>query len=151
MSLTTENEPLKLFQTFLDENWVDEILFPKPELYVANDSTEAIQRLDITSNDAIVISPGSNDKITMRGNWVYYDRLFDISILVQTSDSRQRAMNLTKEVRAICFIYKYVFPGWQRVKYLGRREYVNTDLNIWRTEINIQLENYAILAETTLL
>jgi hypothetical protein len=150
MTLEAELEPIEAFTNFLSEYWIPTTNFEKPKFIISNDPDDTSIRNDLNDGDIVTILPGSDDQFTMRGNWVYYDRLFSIQVIVQTMISRQRMMDIGKMLRAICFVHKYDLDNWQRVKYLGRREYVNTDVNIWRSDMNFQLENYAVLSETAL-
>ena len=147
---TDEYEPLGKMQELLDENWVEYIDVPKPTLQIVNDPDDAISRIDMWDNDYLLIAMPSPEQIRPRGNFVYHDRITQILLTTATRVSRQRMRNLYKEIRAICFMKKHVFPNWQLLRPISYRELYGTDQNIWRGEYLVQLENHAVLSETTI-
>lgn len=150
MSFVEESEPLETFKDLLNDNWVSYQEIPVPTIIIANDPDEAISRISLMDSDYIIISAGTGGQIKMRGNWTYYDKTFEIMLNILTKESRQRLRNIYKEIRSICFINKHIFTGWQLVRPIRFGEMTNMDLNIWRGEFLINLENNAILAETSI-
>jgi predicted phosphohydrolase len=148
-SFVSENEPLESMRDLLVDNWVNYEEVQIPSIIIANDPDEAISRVNLNESDYIIISAGSGESIRMRGNWSYYDKTFELVLNILTKESRQRLRNIYKVIRSICFINKWNFPNWQLVRLIRYREYTNTDINIWRSEILVNLENNAILAETS--
>jgi len=147
---SNEVEPLQDFKNLLDENWVEYSDIPKPYLLIVNDVDEAISRINLNESDYLLISVGSGEQYRMRGNWTYYDKIFEIVFNVLTKENRQRLRNINKEIRSICLINKHSFPNWQLIRPIRYREYANTgDINIWRGEITVNLENAGIKAEET--
>ena len=151
MVFTEESEPLSDFKDLLDTYWVSYQEIPKPEILVANDPEEPISRINLMDNDYIVITSPSSEQVRYRGNVSYIDRIFPIMVTCYTKESRQRMRNMYKEVRAICLIHKHTFTNWQLIRLLsGTKEYFNQDLNLWRGEIQLQVESHGVTAETTI-
>ena len=148
MPFVEESEPLSTIQSLLNDNWVSYSESPLPEIIIANDPEETISRVDFMNmGDYIIISMSGNEDIRYRGNVTYYDRIFPIALNVLTKESRQRLRDIYKVIRSICFIKKHNFTGWQLIKLLRYQELVGTDINIWRGQIVLQLENHGIAAE----
>ena len=146
-----ETEPLETMRSLLESNWVSYQEIPKPSIIIANDPEEPISRIDLNFGDYMVITSPSAEQVRYRGNVSYIDRIFPIMITCYTKESRQRMRNMYKEVRAICLIHKHTFPHWHFIRLLsGTREYFNTDLNLWRGEIQLQVESHGVLAETSI-
>ena len=149
-SLSSETEPVKTMHDLINDSWIVTEDFPRPELYISNDANDITNRLDNSTVDTILISPGSGEQYKYRGNIQYYDRIYQIKLIIQTADSRQRLRDLWKMVRAIIFDNKHLFSGYQLIVMQRYAELLNTDLNIWRAEINLQLESHGIPADTLL-
>lgn len=145
------DEPLGDMKTLLDTNWVEYRDAPKPYLLIVNDVDEAISRINLNESDYLLIRQDGPEQEKYRGNISYHDLIFPIGISIITKENRQRMRNIYKEVRAICFIHKHSFSGWQFIRLLtGCTEMVNENLNIWRGEVRLQLENHAIRSDQTI-
>jgi hypothetical protein len=149
-SLTAENDPLSDMKTLLDESWIESATFPKPELDISNDPDNAVQRLDMTSNDIILITTGGGEQIKYRGNIQYYDRYYPVTLTIQTSISRGRLRNLWKMCKAIFFDNKWAFPSYQLIVMQRYTEMLNTDTNVWRAIVEVSLQSNGVSAETLL-
>ncbi len=147
MSLTIESEPLSDLKDLLNDYWEETKDFPKPQLLITNDPENAVSRLNLQDGDAIVISQGP-EQIRYRGNISYFDRVNQININIYTMEDRQKLNNLYKMVRAICFDRKHNFPSWQLIRLLSFQEMVEENLNIWRAQLSLQLENHGVAVDT---
>ena len=150
MVWTDEVEQLSAMKELLDTYWVAYEEIPKPELVIVNDVDEAISRVNIGYGDYVLISIASPEQIRPRGNFTYQDRISSIMFSILTKESRQRMRNIYKQIRAICGIHKHTFTGWQLIRPMSHRELFGVDLNIWRGELVVQLENHAVAAETAI-
>ena len=83
------------------------------------------------------------------GNWTYGNRVYNISLEVYTNTSRQRLYDIVKEVRRICHARIHSLTSFQRIIFAAFSEDTQEQVNIWTGSITIQLENNAILLETT--
>ena len=83
------------------------------------------------------------------GNWKYCNRLYIIELEIQTNANRQRLYDLVKEVRRICHARMHNLTNFQRIRFMSFSESTQEEVNIWKGSITIQLENNAILLETT--
>jgi len=142
-----ESEPLETLKDLLNDNWVSYQECPLPEILVVNDPDEAISRINLMDNDYVVISMSGNEEIRPRGNFAYNDRIFPIALNILTKESRQRMRNISKIVRSICFMKKHNFTGWQLIRPLRFTEMIGTDINLWRGQFLLQLENHAVFSE----
>ncbi len=148
MAYTSESIPEDSLSTLLDDNWVEYEQIPKPQIIVANLPEEPYARFDMNLGDAIIIRSEVPEQIRYRGNITYIDRIYTLNISIWTKESRQRLRDLYRTIRAICLIKKHDFPSWQLIRLQSYQELVSVELNIWRGEIRLQLENHGILAET---
>jgi hypothetical protein len=144
-----EFEPLADMKTFIESNWVNYPEAPTPEVQVVNDAEDTIAKIDVWDTDYLLITTGSED-IRPRGNFTYFDRVVQVQITAITKSSRQRLQNMYKELRSMVFINKHAFPNWQLIKPISHKEMVERDLNIWRADFIVQLENHCILADTVI-
>lgn len=149
MGYVAEVVPESTMKDLIEDNWVDYLDTPKPDILIANDPDEAISRFDLNNGDVIVIR-GDPEQIRPRGNFTYYDRIQGLNISFYTMKDRQRLKDMYKMIRAICFIKKHTFTGWQLIRPISYQEMVMESLNIWKAEIRLQLENNAITCETTI-
>lgn len=145
-----ESEPLSDFKTLLEDNWVDYIDVPKPNVVIANDPEETVARVNLQDGDYVIISYSSSEQIRPRGNFTYEDHIVSILFTFLTKKDRQRMRDIYREIRGICSIKKHDFPNWQLIRPMNHRELINTDLNIWRGEFIAQIENHAVLMVASL-
>lgn len=149
MTWSDETEPMETLRDLLNDNWVSYLEVPKPDILIANDPDAAISRVDMNFGDYVIISMSGNEDIRMRGNFSYYDRVFPISLNILTKESRQRMRNIFKVIRAICFMKKHDFTGYQLIRLSRISEMIGTDINIWRAQILLQVESHAVRVETS--
>jgi hypothetical protein len=148
MAFLEESDPCETMRVLLDENWVEYQEVPKPEIIVMNDDSDPVARFNNSETDFIIISMGGPERIQYRGNIVYHDRVYPLTISFYTKESRQRLRNIYKIIRSICFINKHDFDEWQLIRMQSYQELVNDALNIWKGNMQIQLENHAVCSET---
>jgi hypothetical protein len=122
---------------------------PTPEIQIVNDAEDAVAKISVWETDYILIATSTED-IRPRGNFTYFDRVVQIQMTAVTKSSRQRLQNMYKELRSIMFINKHIFPNWQLIRPISHKEMVERDLNIWRSDFTVQLENHCILADTSI-
>ena len=146
-----ESEPLSELKTLITENWIVLPETPLPQILIVNDPEDAISKIDFRDVDYLLLSMNGNEQITMRGNWIYWDHLWPVLITIATVVDRQRLQNIKKMLRTILFVEKYLLPTWERIKLQSYAEmFGQGDINIWRGQLAIMLENYAVLAENTI-
>ena len=155
MTFVAETEPLDLIRTFIVDNWEETFTTPIPSVRVVNqDKSDDFEsdmsfRMDLLNEgDAVIIKSDGPERIYYRGNITYIDKLYPISIEIITKENRQRVRNLAKMIRAICLDNKWDVPNWQLVRLIGYQESVAQELNIWRAVLKLQVENYAVGADT---
>ena len=148
MSFIEESEPLEIMKSLLEDNWVEYRETPKPIVLVANSSDEPYARFDMNEGDHIILRMGAPEIVRYRGNITYHDRIYSMGLSIWTKESRERLRNLYKVIRSICFIKKHIFSEWQLIRLASYQEMINSELNIWRGEITLTLENHAVLSET---
>ena len=82
----------------LDTNW-NASNVTKPLLIEMTGANDAI-RIDLNRGDLIIGSPGSPTlEETPIGNWKFVNRMYNISLSIQTKASRQRLYDLMWEIR----------------------------------------------------
>jgi hypothetical protein len=151
MAFVEEFDPISDLKTLLENNWVDYAEAPQPHIQIVNDVDDAVSKADFSDTDYVFIKQDSQEQERYRGNVTYHDLIFPMEISITTKVSRQRMRNLYKEIRSICLINKHLFPNYQFLHLMtGCTEMVEVDLNIWRGDIRLQVENHAILCETSI-
>lgn len=85
------------------------------------------------------------------GNWTYGNRVYNLALEVYTTHTggRQRLYDIVGEIRRICHARMHSLTSFQRIKFVSFSEATQEQVNIWTGSIIIQLENNAILLETT--
>jgi|TARA_R100000005_G_C4996057_1_gene202920 hypothetical protein len=121
----------------------------KPALITVNGANEPY-RFDLNVGDHLI---GRNGDPAMTetpiGNWKYGDRVFQVELELFTLTSRQRLYDLMREVRRICHARIHSLTNFQRQQFLSFTEETSDQANVWTGTIDIQLENNAVLLETT--
>jgi hypothetical protein len=145
---SNELEPLEELKKLISDKWVVQANFPHPSIVIANDPEEAISRVNFGNFgeiDYIIITEGNGEQFNYRGNAIYGDFVYSVVINVLSAVSRQQVRNDYKMIKMILATYKHEFTGWQFIRPLNYRELVGTgDINIWRIEYQIQLENHGV-------
>ena len=90
-TFTNESDPLEVMKNLLEDNWVVFEDIPKPaNILVANDPNDPISRVNLNKGDYVIIRAEAQETIRGRGNYHYYDRIYQVSIEFATKESRQR-------------------------------------------------------------
>ena len=107
-------------------------------------------RVDLNVNDQIIGRAGNPamDEQPI-GNYKYGNRQYMVELTVYTLVDRQRLYNIMREIRRICHVKVHGLTNFQRVKFVNFSEQTQQQVNMWVGTIGIQLENRAVLLETT--
>lgn len=144
-----EPMPVKEFIDELNSQWVANNV-TKPQLIEVTGETNDPLRFNLNVNDVLFGRAGDPaQEETPIGNWKYGNRLYRIELEIQTNANRQRLYDLVKEVRRICHARMHNLTNFQRIRFMSFSESTQEEVNIWKGSITIQLENNAILLETT--
>ena len=144
-----EPMPVKEFIDELNSQWVANNV-TKPQLIEVTGETNDPLRFNLNVNDVLFGRAGDPaQEETPIGNWKYGNRLYRIELEIQTNANRQRLYDLVKEVRRICHARMHNLTNFQRIRFMSFSESTHEEVNILKGSITIQLENNAILLETT--
>ena len=144
-----EPMPVKEFIDELNSQWVANNV-TKPQLIEVTGETNDPLRFNLNVNDVLFGRAGDPaQEETPIGNWKYGNRLYRIELEIQTNANRQRLYDLVKEVRRICHARMHNLTNFQRIRFMSFSESTQEEVNIWKGSITFQLENNAILLETT--
>jgi hypothetical protein len=149
MPVVQETEYIQIIKDFILNNWVDSQDFPKPDIEIVNDPDDAIAKYNTFDSDVMFLSLAGPEQVKYRGNVSYIDLTVPILVTCVTPVSRQRLYNYYLMLLGLCLTNKFKVPGWQFIRFLSYKELVNENLNLWRSEIQLQLENYALRAYST--
>ena len=83
------------------------------------------------------------------GNYKYGNRSYMVELEVYTLTDRQRLYNIMREIRRIIHVKVHGLTSFQRVRFISFSELTQDQVNLWVGVISIQLENRAVLLETT--
>ena len=146
--MPTEPVPVTDVLAELNTNWNASNVV-KPVL-VEMAGTDSITRIDLNRGDYVIARPGSPtlEEIPL-GNWKYINRTYNITIELQTKNSRQRLYDLMAEIRKICHVRRHSMTSFQRLQFINFNEEVGEQVNIWVGTIELQVVNENILAETS--
>ena len=146
--MPTEPVPVTDVLAELNTNW-NAANVVKPVL-VEMAGTDSITRIDLNRGDYVIARPGSPtlEEIPL-GNWKYINRTYNITIELQTKNSRQRLYDLMAEIRKICHVRRHSMTSFQRLQFINFNEEVGEQVNIWVGTIELQVVNENILAETS--
>ena len=116
------------------------------EVTVANDPI----RFNLNRADYIIGRAGTPEIQEFPiANYKYGNRVYKVTLEVYTKNSRQRLYNLMREVRRVCHARVHSLTNFQRIKFQDFNEANSEQVNIWTGTVTVQLENNAILLETT--
>jgi len=145
--MPTEPIPIDAIMTDLNGQWNANNVV-KPALVTVNAANQPI-RFDLNTGDHLVGRTGSpafeEEPI---GNRKYGNRTYNISIELWTLTSRQRLYDLMREVRRICHSRMHSLTDFQRQQFMSFSEETSEQVNMWTGNIEIRLENNAVLLET---
>ena len=107
-------------------------------------------RIDLNVNDQIVGKAG-NPAVDEQpiGNYKYGNRNYLVELQVYTLANRQRLYDVMREVRRILHVKVHGLTNFQRVRFVNFSELTQDQVNLWTGIITVQLENRAVLLETT--
>ena len=143
-----EPVPVTKVLTELNNGWEASNVV-KPQL-IEMAGTNDVTRIDLNRGDVLIAQPGTPTlEETPIGNWKFINRLYNISISLQTRASRQRLYDLMAEVRRICHVKRHSMVDFQRLQFKSFNEDVGEQLNVWIGTIDLQVVNENILAETS--
>ena len=141
--------PIKEFLDELDSQWNSSNV-TEPQIIEVTGATNDPLRFNLNVNDVIFGRAGDPAmEAPPIGNWTYGNRIYNLGLELYTNNSRQRLYDLVKEVRRICHARMHNLTNFQRIKFVTFSEATQEQVNIWTGSITIQLENNAILLETT--
>jgi hypothetical protein len=147
--MPSEPLPVKEFVDDLDAQWNASNVV-EPRFIEVTGSTNDPLRYDLNVKDVVVARPGNPafDEIPI-GNWKYGNRVYNIELEIHTNNNRQRLYDIIREIRKICHARMHSLTNFQRIRFVSFQELTQQQVNVWSGLVNIQLENSAILLETT--
>ncbi len=115
---------------------------PKPTFILAVSSAA---RFDMNFDGDIVVirmSPGG-EVYQYRDQYAYYDIFVDFILELYTKVSRQRLLDMKKELRRIIFfnMHKPAITGAQLIRAKSFIEETQTQLNIWQGKLSMSVED----------
>ena len=107
-------------------------------------------RIDLNVNDQIVGQAG-NPAMSEQpiGNYKYGNRTYNVELELYTLKDRQRLYDIFREIRRLIHVKMHSLTNFQRMKFVSFNEQTQEQVNIWVGSMSIQLENKAVLLETT--
>jgi len=147
--MPAEPLPVKEMLDELDGQWNASNVI-EPRIIEVTGSTNDPLRYDLNVKDVIIGRPGTPavDELPI-GNWKYGNRTYNIEIEIHTNNERQRLYNIIREIRRICHARMHNLTNFHRIRFVSFNEMTQQQVNVWSGLVNIQLENSAILLETT--
>jgi len=147
--MPAEPLPVKEFLDDVEAQWNTSNV-AAPRIIEVTGSTNDPLRYDLNVKDVVVGRPGNPavDEIPI-GNWTYGNRMYNIELEIHTNENRQKLYDLIREIRRICHARKHSLTNFQRTRFVSFQELTQQQVNVWSGLVNIQLENSAILLETT--
>ena len=107
-------------------------------------------RIDLNVNDQIVGKVGTPALEEQPiGNYKYGNRTYLVELEVYTLANRQRLYDIMREIRRIIHVKVHGLTNFQRIRFVSFSELTQEQVNLWTGVITIQLENRAVLLETT--
>ena len=141
--------PIKDFLDELEAQWNSSNV-AEPKFIEVTGATSDPLRFNLNVGDVVFGRAGDPAlEETPIGNWTYGNRVYNLGLEVYTRVSRQRLYDLVKEVRRICHARMHSLTNFQRIRFVSFQELTQQQVNVWSGLVNIQLENSAILLETT--
>ena len=107
-------------------------------------------RIDLNVNDQIVGKVGTPALEEQPiGNYKYGNRQYMVELEVYTLANRQRLYDIMREIRRIIHVKVHGLTNFQRIRFVSFSELTQEQVNLWTGIITVQLENRAVLLETT--
>lgn len=147
--MPSEPLPVKELLDDFDAQWNASNVV-EPRFIEVTGSTNDPLRFDLNVKDVILGRPG-NPAISELplGNWKYGNRIYNLELEVHTNKDRNRLYDIVREVRKLCHARMHSLTNFQRIRFISFQEMTQQHVNIWTGSIIIQLENNAVLLETT--
>tara|TARA_Y100001951_G_C11153747_1_gene190700 strand:- start:190 stop:633 length:444 start_codon:yes stop_codon:yes gene_type:complete len=147
--MPAEPLPVKEFLDELDAQWNASNVV-EPRFIEVTGSTNDPLRYDLNVKDVVVGKAGTPavDEFPI-GNWKYGNRTYNIELEVHTNSQRQRLYDIIREIRKLCHARMHSLTNFHRIRFVSFNELTQQQVNVWSGIVNIQLENSAILLETT--
>lgn len=143
MAYSAERDLYENLKSMWEDNWNDGSgNVPRPEFILAVSSAA---RFDMNfSGDVVVIrmSP-SGEVYQYRDQYHFYDIYVDFVLELYTKVSRQRLLDMKKELRRIIFAFMHRpdITGAQLIRAKSFIEETQTQLNIWQGKLNMSVED----------
>ena len=150
--MPTEPMPANDVLNMLDTTWVYGKVAgtTKKPGFIEVTGTGDPLRIDLNVNDQIVGKVGTPALEEQPiGNYKYGNRTYSVELEVYTLADRQRLYNIMREIRRIIHVQVHGLTNFQRVRFVSFSELTQEQVNLWTGVISIQLENRAVLLETT--
>ena len=147
--MPSEPLPVKEFLDELAAQW-DASNVVEPRFIEVTGNTSDPLRYDLNVNDVVLGKAGTAavDEFPI-GNWTYGNRTYNIELEVHTNSQRQRLYDIIREIRKLCHSRMHSLTNFHRIRFVSFNELTQQQVNVWSGIVNIQLENSAILLETT--
>ena len=147
--MPSEPLPVKELLDDFDAQWNASNVV-EPRFIEVTGSTSDPLRFDLNVKDVVIGRPGNPaiSELPM-GNWKYGNRIYNLELEVHTNKDRGRLYDIVREVRKLCHARMHSLTNFQRIRFLSFQELTQQHVNVWTGSIIIQLENNAVLLETT--
>ena len=146
--MPSEPLPAKEVLDTLDLYWYATNVI-EPEFTEVTGAGEPL-RLDLNKKDHVVGRMGTPAMEEQPiGNYKYGNRTYNVELELYTLKDRQRLYDIFREIRRLIHVKMHSLTNFQRMKFVSFNEQTQEQVNIWTGSIIIQLENNAILLETT--
>ena len=146
--MPSEPLPAKEVLDTLDLYWYATNVI-EPEFTEVTGAGEPL-RLDLNKKDHVVGRMGTPAMEEQPiGNYKYGNRTYNVELELYTLRDRQRLYDIFREIRRLIHVKMHSLTNFQRMKFVNFNEQTQEQVNIWVGSISIQLENKAVLLETT--
>ena len=146
--MTSEPLPAKEVLDALDLYWYATNVI-EPEFTEVTGAGEPL-RLDLNKKDHVVGRMGTPAMEEQPiGNYKYGNRTYNVELEIYTLRDRQRLYDIFREIRRLIHVKMHSLTNFQRMKFVNFNEQTGEQVNIWVGSMSIQLENKAVLLETT--
>ena len=146
--MPSEPLPAKEVLDTLDLYWYATNVI-EPEFTEVTGAGEPL-RLDLNKKDHVVGRMGTPAMEEQPiGNYKYGNRTYNVELEIYTLRDRQRLYDIFREIRRLIHVKMHSLTNFQRMKFVNFNEQTQEQVNIWVGSMSIQLENKAVLLETT--
>ena len=146
--MPSEPLPAKEVLDTLDLYWYATNVI-EPEFTEVTGAGEPL-RLDLNKKDHVVGRMGTPAMEEQPiGNYKYGNRTYNVELELYTLKDRQRLYDIFREIRRLIHVKMHSLTNFQRMKFVSFNEQTQEQVNIWVGSMSIQLENKAVLLETT--